>query len=274
MGGLLMTAMKGMVMSSKTMQLHEALNTYGHFPTRPVGIKLAKSGESMQQKAKYPLKDIGNRLAICQGMSLARTIGWTMAFGKDDHACPLANVFLGHISADLFLEGKTAGFYQEDEACAKIMEATYPRWPLNSIQETWISPLNRCEFKPDLAVAYGNPAQILGLIQAANFRKGSGVTSTSHGRAGCAAWLAGVVQSDECSYMIPGPGERVFAGTQDFEMSFAIPYSKFDNFIAGLEHIGRRGAYRYPVPNLAILSEPKLFKEYYMIDPQRQRDHQ
>jgi uncharacterized protein (DUF169 family) len=262
-----------MVMSSKTMQLYEALNTYGHFPTRPVGIKLVKTNEKIKQKAKYPLKDIGNRLSICQGMSLARTIGWTMVYGKQDHACPIAHVFLGHINADIFLEGKTAGSYQDHEACAKIMEASFPRWPMNSIQETWISPLNRCKFKPDLAVTYGNPAQILNLIQAANFRKGSGIPSISHGRAGCATWIAGVIQSDECTYMIPGPGERVFAGTQDYEMSFAIPYSKFENFIAGLDHISHQGAYKYPVPNMAILSEPKFPKEYYAIDPQWQSDH-
>ncbi len=259
-------------MTSNTTQLYEALNTYGHFPTRPVGIKLAKANEKIQQKAKHPLKDIGNRLSICQGMSLARTIGWTMVYRKEDHACPLAPLFLGHINADIFLEGKTAGFYQEDEACAKIMEASFPRWPLNAIQETWISPLNKCKFKPDLVVVYGNPAQILNLIQAANFRKGAGVPSTSHGRAGCATWIAGVVQSDECTYMIPGPGERVFAGTQDYEMSFAIPYSKFENFCAGLNYINTQGAYRYPVPNLAILSEPRFPDEYYAIDPRWQFD--
>jgi uncharacterized protein (DUF169 family) len=146
-----------MAMSSKTLHLYEALNTYGHFPTRPVGIRLAKASEKIQQKAKYPLKDIGNRLSVCQGMSLARTIGWTMVYGKKDHACPVAPVFLGHIKPDIFLEGKIAGSYQDDDACAKIMEESCPRWPMNSIQETWISPLNRCEFKPDLAVVYAFP---------------------------------------------------------------------------------------------------------------------
>jgi hypothetical protein len=69
--------------------------------------------------------------------------------------------------------------------------------------------------------------------------------------------------------MLPGVGERVFGGTQDFEMSFAVPYSKFENLIAGLKYVRKQGAFRYPVPNLAILNEPKMPKEYYTVDPDR-----
>jgi hypothetical protein len=68
--------------------------------------------------------------------------------------------------------------------------------------------------------------------------------------------------------MIPGPGERIFAGTQDHEMSFAIPYSKFENVINGLQYVKNQGAFRYPVPNLAILSEPKMPEKYYILDPE------
>jgi hypothetical protein len=72
--------------------------------------------------------------------------------------------------------------------------------------------------------------------------------------------------------MVPGVGERVFGGTQDFEMSFAVPYSKFENFIEGLKYIRKQGAFRYPVPNLAILNEPKMPREYYTLDPDSQSD--
>jgi uncharacterized protein (DUF169 family) len=254
-------------MSEITVQLYDALNKHGHFPTFPVGIKLAKKGEKISQKAKYPLKNMGTRLSLCQGLTAARTFGWAIAFRKEDHACPLASVFLGHIKPDIFLQGTIAGSYQDKEECAKVMEASFPRWPLGSIQEIWMSPLNLCEFEPDLAIIYGNPGQILILIHAANFRRGSGIKSLSYGRGGCATWIAGVIQSNECTYMIPGSGERVFAGTQDYEMSFAIPYSQFENLMEGLEFLRKKRAYRYPVPNLTILSQPKIPKEYFSIDP-------
>ena len=259
-------------MATTAMELFEALKTCCQPQTLPVAVKLAKAGEKIQQKAKFPLKDIGNRLAVCQGMTIARTIGWTMAFRKEDHGCPLGSVILGYLKPDLFLKGKISGYYQDQEDCCQKMEATYPRLPLDSIEQIWLSPLDKCEFEPDLAVVYGNPAQMITLITAANFRHGPGITSNSSGRGGCSTWIAGVRQSDECTYMIPGVGERVFGGTQDFEMSFAVPYSKFENFIEGLKYIRKQGAFRYPVPNLAILNEPKMPREYYSLDPDSQRD--
>ena len=69
--------------------------------------------------------------------------------------------------------------------------------------------------------------------------------------------------------MIPGPGERIFAGTQDHEMSFAVPYPRFRQLAQGLAHVRKGGAFRYPVPNLAILNEPRMPEKYYAIDPDR-----
>ena len=259
-------------MSAITTELCEALEKYCQPLSLPVGIKLAKAGEEIQQKAKYPLKDIGNRLAVCQGLTIARTIGWTMAFRKEDQACPLGSVILGYVKPDTFLKGTISGYYQDQEECSQTMEAAYPRLPLDSFAQVWLSPLRKCEFKPDLAVVYGNPAQMITLITAANFRYGPGIKSVSSGRAGCSAWIAGIRQSDECTYMLPGVGERVFGGTQDFEMSFAVPYSKFERLIEGLKYVRKQGAFRYPVPNLAIMSEPKMPKEYYSLDPDHQTD--
>lgn len=248
-------------------RLFEALETHCRLATTPVAIKLAKTEETCPQKVKYPLEHVGHQLAICQGMSIARTYGWTMAFKTGDHACPLPRIFMGHIPPDKFLEGTIASFYQDEVECMKLMEASYPRWPLDRYSEIWLAPLNKCGFVPDLAVAYGTPAQILTLIHAANFRHGPGIISVSTGRYGCAHWIAGVPQADACTYMIPGPGERIFAGTQDHEMSFAVPLSKFDSLIEGLTYARSKGAYKYPVPNLAFLSEPGIPKKYREIDP-------
>ncbi|MBI5584711.1 MAG: DUF169 domain-containing protein [Deltaproteobacteria bacterium] len=253
-------------MSASAKKLSETLNKQIHLTTLPVGVKLARKGDTAPEKIRYPLQDLGHRLTVCQGMTAVRTLGWTVGFKKEDHGCPLPNVFLGLVAPDIFLEGAIAGPYQNDPEFAKVMEATYPRWPFGEPREVWLSPLGKWEQAPDLAVIYGNPAQILSLIQAANFGKGTGLKSASTGRLGCSLWLAGVVQTGESTYMVPGPGERVFAGTQDHEMTFAIPFRDFERITEGLEYIGRKGAYRYPVPNLSALSEPKIPRDYFQID--------
>ena len=254
-------------MDGPTVQLFSALMAHCRLPTTPVGVKLARADETAPAKAKSPTTHIGHRLAVCQGMTIARTLGWAMAFGADDHACPLPKIFMGHIPADKFMQGTVAQYYQDDPACRRKMEASYPRWPLKEYAAVWLAPLNRLEFIPDLVVAYGNPAQILALIQAANFGHGPGITSQSTGRYGCSAWLAGVHQSGSCTYMVPGPGERVFAGTQDHEMSFAMPRARFTTIVQGLEYIRKQGSFRYPVPNLGVLAEPSIPDKYHEIEP-------
>lgn len=235
--------------------------------TMPVAVRLAGRGETPPPKTRYPCRDLGNRVAVCQGMTMARTLGWGVAFGAADHACPFPAVFIGHIPPDEFLKGETASYYVEDQTGARRMEEAYPRWEEGRYEEVWLAPLQKAAFAPDVVVVYGTPAQMVLLIQAANCRSGAGVASFSFGRAGCAGWLAGVIQSGACTYMVPGPGERVFAGTQDHEMSFAIPACRFEEIVHGLEYVRKQGMFRYPVPNLQVLKEPAFPEKYASILP-------
>lgn len=249
-------------METLSKRLAEAIDKCCRTTTAPVGVKLAREGETPPAKSRYPQRAMGKRLAVCQGMTISRTLGWNMAFGKEDHACFFPAVFMGQMPPDEFLKGETATYYASSMECAQKMEAAYPRWPLDEYKEVWLSPLSRCEFEPDVAVVYGTPAQMVLLIQAANCSTGEGVSSFSFGRAGCVSWLVAAVQSGRCTYMVPGPGERIFAGTQDHEMSFAIPAPRFQEVMDGLEYVKKQGMFKYPVPNLAILGEPTFPEKY------------
>ncbi|MEE8546745.1 MAG: DUF169 domain-containing protein [bacterium] len=246
-------------------KLVEAIEKNVKPTTHPVAVKLAAEGDEISQKHRRPSRDFGNPVAACQGMSMARTFGWTVVLGEDDHACPVGAIGAGHIEPDLFLEGGVAELYQDDPEAARKMEATYPRQPVGAINEIWLSPLARCEFDPDLAVIYGNPGQILVLIHAANYGKGDGIRSSGTGRFGCSEWIAGVAQSGECAYAIPGSGERVFAGTQDHEMCFMVPASKFESLTQGLAVMRKKGMYRYPVPNMNLMNKPKMPEKYSIL---------
>lgn len=242
--------------------LNDALMSSVKPSTFPVAIRLAKEGEELAQQFKRPVADLGNQLAACQGLNITRIFGWTLSFGSEDHACPLASVAAGQLNPDEFLSGAIADLYQDDPEAARRMEASYPRHEAGKIQQIWLSTLERCEFDPDLVVVYGSPAQVLVLIHAANYGRGEGVGSPSTGRFGCAAWIAGVALSDEYEYMLPGSGERVFAGTQDHEMSFMIPRSRFESIAESLGIMRKKGVYRYPVPNMSILGMPKMPEKY------------
>ena len=227
-----------------------------------MAVKLAAKGEEITGRFKRPGDDLHHPVAVCQGLSIARTFGWTLVFDSSDHACPLASVAAGHLDPEDFLDGAVAQLYQDDTEVARRMEAAYPRHGTGDVDQIWLAALERCEFDPDLVIVYGNPAQILVLVHAANYGHGEGVSSASTGRFGCADWIAGVPGSEECRYAIPCSGERVFAGTQDHEMSFMIPSSCFRSVAHGLAVMRKKGTYRYPVPNMNLLAAPLLPEKY------------
>jgi uncharacterized protein (DUF169 family) len=108
-----------------------------------------------------------------------------------------------------------------------------------------VTPLGRASFEPDLLMIYGNPAQIMRLIQGALYNEGGAVQSTSMGRLGCSAIIT-VMKKDECRYLVPGNGDRIFGMAQDYEMAFMIPASKIGTVMDGLAKTHKVGI-RYPI---------------------------
>jgi uncharacterized protein (DUF169 family) len=94
-------------------------------------------------------------------------------------------------------------------------------------------------------MVYGNPAQIMRLIQGALYNEGGAIQSSSMGRLGCATIIT-AIKKDECRYLVPGNGDRIFGMTQDYEMAFMIPPSKVDTVLDGLAKTHKAGI-RYPI---------------------------
>ncbi|MBL7217958.1 MAG: DUF169 domain-containing protein [Desulfobacteraceae bacterium] len=75
--------------------------------------------------------------------------------------------------------------------------------------------------------------------------QGGAVQSSAMGRLGCATIIT-AMKNDECRYLLPGNGDRIFGMTQDYEMSFLIPASKIDTVLDGLGKT-HKGGIRYPI---------------------------
>jgi uncharacterized protein (DUF169 family) len=94
-------------------------------------------------------------------------------------------------------------------------------------------------------MVYGNPAQIMRLIHGALYNEGGSVKSAAMGRLGCATTIT-VIKDDECRYVVPGNGDRIFGMTQDHEMTFLMPISKVEAVLDGLVKTHKAGV-RYPI---------------------------
>jgi uncharacterized protein (DUF169 family) len=228
-------------------EVDQILSTYIRPQTFPVAIKMLKSEDEIPEKTRRPFQQLKKKIAICQGIGMSRKLGWAVAMGKEDMQCSLGAAPFGFFkNIDFFDEGNlAAGMFAASAEAGKKEEDLIDRFDHGTYSHILVAPLNRAAFDPDLVMLYGNPAQIMRLIHGALFNGGGAIQSTAMGRLGCAAIIT-VIKKDECRFLVPGNGDRIFGMTQDWEMSFMIPMSKMDTVLDGLAKT-HKGGIRYPI---------------------------
>lgn len=109
-----------------------------------------------------------------------------------------------------------------------------------------IAPTEIADFEPDFILLYTNSAQAMRLAQSATHVAGGSVSAIATGGADCGDIVARTTKSDQCQFILPSGGDRIFGGTQDDELIFTIPWSKVEAIINSLEETHKAG-FRYPV---------------------------
>jgi uncharacterized protein (DUF169 family) len=228
-------------------EIEQALNTYIRPLTFPVAIKMLKSEDEIPEKTRRPFQQMKKRVAICQGIGMARKLGWAVAMGKEDMQCSLGAAPFGFFkNIEFFDQGSLAeGMFTSTKEAGKKEEDLVDRFEYGFYSHILVAPLNRTTFEPDLLIVYGNPAQIMRLIQGTLYNEGGAIQSSSMGRLGCGAIIT-VMKKNECRFVVPGNGDRIFGMTQDHEMSFVIPASKIETVLDGLAKTHKAGL-RYPI---------------------------
>ncbi|MCK4801692.1 MAG: DUF169 domain-containing protein [Anaerolineales bacterium] len=228
-------------------ELDQALNTYIRPLTFPLAIKMLKSEKEIPDRTRRPFEKTGKKIAICQGIGMARKYGWTVAMGKEDMQCSLGAAPFGFFkNIDYFNEGNLAdGMFTASKEAGKKQEDLVDRFDHGTYSHILVATVSRAVFEPDLYMIYGNPAQIMRLIQGALYTEGGAVQSSAMGRLGCAAIIT-AIKEDQCRYLVPGNGDRIFGMTQDYEMAFLLPHSKVDALMEGLAMTHKAGV-RYPI---------------------------
>lgn len=231
-------------------EVDQALQTYIRPLTFPLAIKMLRSEQEIPKKTRRPFQQMKIKVAICQGFGMARKLGWAVALGKEDMQCALGAAPFGFFeNIDMFNRGKlAAGMFTSSEEAGKREEDLVDRFDFGLYSHILVAPLQRTSFEPDLYLVYGNPAQIMRLIQGALYGEGGCVQSSSLGRLGCASIIT-AIKEGECRYSVPGNGDRIFGMTQDYEMTFMIPASKIDAVLEGLAKTHEAGI-RYPITSL------------------------
>jgi len=242
-------------------QINEMMNKYLRPQTFPVAIRMVTSEDEIPAKAKMPKRDMGVRVALCQGVAMAKRYGWVTAQGADDMICPAGGLTMGfHPPVKEFLDGTfKMPFWGEQEIRAKISR-NIARLEYGKYKYMIAAPLERTAFEPQLILFYGNAAQVVRLIQANLLETGEPITSTFMGAFACSVEITKTLLTDECQIIVPGGGERSVAWVGDHELCFALPMSKAEMIMHGLEVTHKAGT-RYPVGTF-LTYEPEFAPGY------------
>jgi len=230
-------------------KVNEALSTYIRPGTFPVAVKMVSSASRVPEKARMPTRDFGMAMAVCQGIAIARRLGWLIAMGKDDMLCPPGALGLGLVPAkDNFLDGSfNVPFWLKSQEIRAKMNQDMPRLEYGKYSHVVMAPLHRADFEPQVIVVYGNPAQVSRLIQSAVYATAEPVVSSTVGALACGSEITMPILTDKCQVIIAGGGDRTIAQADDHEVAFAAPMSKVDALVEGLEATNKAGM-RYPTP--------------------------
>lgn len=244
--------------------LSTQLEKYLRVHTFPLGIRSYRPEETLPEKVKVPSRHLGVKVAICQAISIARRYGWTMAVGREDISCPIAKAVFGFEERnEYYTSGSLAdGMYASCKEAGAKFEDALAKFGEGEYSYVVAGPLGRVNFVPDTVLVYGNPAQVLRLLNACLHRKGGSLTSEFSGRGDCADIVIRGKQTGEPQVILPCYGDRIFGMTADDEMAFTFPFTMGEEVVRGLEKT-HAGGVRYPIPiYLRFQAEyPKSYQE-------------
>jgi len=164
-------------------RLDRAIGEHVRPDTFPLAIRMLRPGEEIPEGIRVPSRSVNERWIVCQSIGIARRYGWGVAVGKDDVICPLAAVAFGFRKPnDAYLSGYAAiGMYCETEDAAASLEASTWKFEPETYDYVCVAPLGRATFEPHVIAVYANSAQVMRLVNAALYKRGGRIESTTGG---------------------------------------------------------------------------------------------
>lgn len=226
----------------------------------PFAVKLLEEEKDIPEGAQRPKRDFGTCLSVCQGFSLSRKYGMSIAMLKEDMWCPEPVIGYGLAEPPTYF---LSGHNRYPEGVESLQAGAnwarmFPRLRYGKYVGVVSAPLMTANFEPDLVIVYCNSAQLLRLLLAIAYKNGSDVKSRLSGHAACVYAVVPSMQTGKSHVAVPCRGDRCRAGTQDDEMIFTVPRKSIDDLVLGLE---KEGTGTIPT-RFSMIAEYKLPKSY------------
>jgi uncharacterized protein (DUF169 family) len=206
--------------------------------TLPLAVRFLKEAV-FPEKTRRPASTLGKRITICQAVTMARVYQWTVGLTKEDLICVPAMITFGFTRASD--QRTTLGKLMCDASLLKDEEAARQEPICMSFLESGeyeallLAPLGKSAYEPDTIVIYGNPAQVMRMIQGWVYHEGKRISGNFGGKIECSEYLIAPFKNAAPRVVIPGNGDRIFSMTQDDELVFALPGNGLELLVQGLK---------------------------------------
>lgn len=212
----------------------------------PVAFKMLPKKEDLNT-IPY-LRRPPQKRTLCQLISLVRNADWTVGADVDDFLGPVCPSIIGLCETPKeFKDGTFRSIvWVRTKEDGKKYEQSIPRLPLSQYEAVALAPLVYNPFDPDIVLIYGNPAQMMLLINALQFEEYEVMQFFCVGESSCSDAIARCYLTGKPALSIPCYGERRYGHAQDEDMVMAVPAEKMEKALRGLETLYRRGI-RYPI---------------------------
>lgn len=238
-----------------------------HLPTWPVGITYIKREEDIPEQAIRP-SAMGQKWSLCQAITYSRRHGWHVSMTADDNFCVPSSAFHKwvDVSDEDLLESQVKQGWHKDRAAEQnrvnffnnLFAGPDGEKTLQKMKEYIgfvCSPLHQALMAPDAVSIFGDGTYMHHIIQALCYDYTTPVMSTFEGfgetcfKGAFIPFITGRAQ-----VVIPGMGDRAFAGITPDELAIGLPASQLSVVAENLFKTGDDMNIGQPVKTLLPMS--------------------
>jgi uncharacterized protein (DUF169 family) len=224
--------------------------------TFPVALKFLEDKAELREN-KWVRRPKRKQL-LCQLMTTVRTYKWTVGVTAEDLALPVcrAVVGLGQRPRSVMDGSSRSMVWCKTKEDARKCETEMPTIPFGKYEALLLAPLVQDPFDPDMILIYGNPAQMVLVINAIQYEDYERMQFFCVGESSCSDVIAQCYLTGKPALSIPCYGERRFGHAQDDELAMGLPPDYFEKVVENLEALYNRGI-RYPIAYFGAGADPE-----------------
>lgn len=209
-----------------------------------MALKMIRDESEVPENTLYPLRDIGQHMALCQAFALSRREGKTVYMQKEDHWCWAPLIAYGQFE----LQKGTPAFNEllpvigikDPDAAAAFLEH-FPHLPADVYKGILTGPLGTSEFEPDVIVINCRNSELRTLLFGIKIQSGATMKTEFDAIDSCVWGIVPSLLKGEYRVSFPDPGDFERAKTSEDDVILTVPKEKYEEFEKGLRTLNYIG---------------------------------